>query len=175
MMSQLIGDIITRDSAVELSGRMQRNIYTGKSMKEKLSKYKALTFGIIASLKCYSLGYDVAEHVMQEEKVKLETTKTQAKTRHKTKSVRKSKAGDLHSKNFVDLTSDEVMFLIRYKSKPTDVKLENIQKNTRVRRYNETFRRNSPTISPYTSEIEEEKIDGDEHKQGEDDKSNKRA
>ena len=38
MMSQLIGDIITRDSTVELSGRMQRNIDAGKSMKEKILK-----------------------------------------------------------------------------------------------------------------------------------------
>ena len=82
--------------------------------------------------------------------------------------MRKSKADDLRSKNLVDLTSDEVMFLVRYKSARTDMKLENSQKGTRLQRYNETFRRNSPTISPYTSENEKDKFDGDEYKHRED-------
>ena len=73
MMSQLIGDIITTDSAMELSGRMQRNVDVGKSTKEKLSRFKSS--GIIASLACYSLGHGICKHVIANEKVKIENTR----------------------------------------------------------------------------------------------------
>ena len=50
---------------------------------------------IFPSIKYYSLGHDVRGHVIEDEQVKVETTRNQAKLRFETKTIRKNKADNL--------------------------------------------------------------------------------